>query len=249
MYSYDRTAAQAPNLKKLLKPLVEGHGDKQEADYALESMDDAILDAVGNSVLVKDVLDSLTKVSVSGQDRFEDGTLPSRSYSDSLGFSFTVRYPTDVTVEGTFTVALPRLGPLLMQAAKTEGVLVDKKALDTILRKLDLTGLVAEQLEGFSFIDEYAPPRKLLEKVQDIADSKVDTSIEAYAEGEPNVDLPEYPGVYLKWRFNKGDIKFSTPKGSRGSYQVSAKATWTVKPSHWAFESEARLNDWFRTNL
>lgn len=177
-------------------------------------------------------------------DSFSDGTLPSRGY-DSLGYSFTVSFPSRLYGSGTVELDLSdewRRGAAI--EARGEELEFTEDEIEQAGKNVDLVQLVRSELNGIDALPSLEDlPETQRIAAEDAIEEKCDTSIAAYSEEENDVELAEYPAVYLRWR---GSLKkFDSAVSQSGSkIIVKFKAEWVVRPHRWAYDSDARSSDW-----
>jgi len=219
------------------------------APKTLESLARSVMASAINAALRKvRVLDQLkvVLVSASPSDHFSDGK-EIGSDPDSLGYAFTIRYPTKAITSGTFELELQpnelvdELRREVDYALKQEDV-PSEPLLAALLQagtshlfdavKLEL----GKGLGSNKTLDRNDVPDKLLEAIESKAGEHVEQSIEAYSH-EGTVKLPEYPDVYLRWglRFDEMGLKV---QGSGFKYHVQVQVTWKIKPDRWAFAED-----------
>lgn len=197
-----------------------------------------------------DFLAHVKKVHVLGQSSFSDGKHPSRYSSDDTGYAFTVRYPTNAVTEGAVEMVLDegRIVRDVVDELELNDVSISQDDIRAELAKTDYESLFRKILPlAFGDLpDEHDLPEKLVERIEAAAEESVDTSIEAYTNDDPDLKLSEYPDVYLKWRIQKKRAELTTLQVAGSKIKLGFRVLWEIQPSAWAFEWDARRNDWNR---
>lgn len=212
---------------------------RKEAQYLLDRVVRDALDGILRKGTLVVKLGSKTR-------RYSDGTLPSRYSPSDLGYSFTITYPTEATAHLTGSFKIPDLARKLEDDFPDDDPAQVKEA----LQGFDVEKYLTDQILGIS--PQRPGERDLIDRVEDEinerAGDKVETSIEAYSEEEPDgVDLPEYPDIYLEWDAQLDEGKVTKAQLSGDSFQFEVVFNLKIKPKSWAFGDDPRERR--RTNL
>jgi hypothetical protein len=190
----------------------------------------AIPDALGNTDLDK----HLTSVEVPSEPRgrFSDG-YEIAPRSGSLGYAFTIHYPTKAVTTFSFEVDL--------QPAELEHSI---RMEQEVLKGID----IADMFKAVTATSALREPSDIIRTAIE-EKTEVQQSTEAYSHDGP-VKIAEYPAVYLRWDVQPAKQELKT-QGSGFRHKTVLKVEWSIKPDGWAFESDLRRrpNGWNRLRL
>jgi hypothetical protein len=247
-YSWETTDLGDSLLDNLFKPKATltptpPPQDTSGLDLKVERVLAEVLDGVVNQKLGKpgSILRGL-KVTVGGSTgSYSDGL---HATERSLGYTFTLRFPRQVKLQGSCTLDLSELPGLVAQRVDA-GI----PAVEAALSKANLDTLVPQVLKDLGVVpsDNWDIPEEVKDRVSEELDAEVQQSTEAYSQ-EGDVDLPEYPGVYLRWRLNLKGAVFGKATHQGLTFTVPLEIQWEATPSHWTFDPDTR-GSWNRIRL
>jgi len=228
------------SLSDLMAPHLEG-GDRYDHEYVVEHIDSAIDDMIYKGLSPKVIQGAMSKAKTSGRGSYSDGTYPR---DGGLGYSFTVEFPDKAVTEGVLTLPLPDLVKAAKKGLKDnpDVRLVDDKKLWAKLKRWDFGPAVKEAVEDQE-PDDFNLDATFVERLSDLASQGVEQSISAWKEGEGDVELGEYPGVYLDWDLRLKAFETGSIKVSGHQANVPLRATWELRPQRWSFDTD---RDWNR---
>ena len=213
-------------------------GDPDDVEQVIEDMDRVLHRIVWPTI--KAAMKTAKDIKPSQQeDSFSDG-LHLRQERDALGYAFTIHYPSSVEV--TFVAKLD-LGPLLLdllKAAQRGRVTVtDPSGLDHALKAIDWDRMVQEEVDDTSLANnEDDLDEEVRINIESRLEQDIRQSIEAYSH-DGNVELGEYPGVYLEWSLRNGGFTAKTRKVG-DTIELSLHTLWKSKPKAWQLGSSGR---------
>ncbi len=162
---------------------------------------------------------------------------------------FTVTYKTEVTAEGTFEVEIPDIEGVIREKLEdqygSDPLTASDAEISSAVKQFDVGAKIAKDLPSYGLIpaNDYELDSDLRDRLEDTLGATIEQRISAYDDGG-DVDMAEYPGVYLRWALKLKKAECGKPQVSGGKYHVPLKVTWEAKPNRWALGDPRSSGDW-----
>jgi hypothetical protein len=222
------------------------------------NLDKIVDNAVENEILrvwdKVDLVKAIKDVRVSPKDRrsFSDGILPGRR-DGSIGYSFTVKYPTAAMMTGEieFEIDEDKIVRDVADDLSYEDTTFETPVIRAAITKVDFEKHIQSTIKHAGELpdDHYDLDDDLRDKVEEAAAEHLEESMEAYTEDDPHLDLGEYPSLYYRWKMKRKSVEYGKPQADGRKYKMTFKILWDIAPDRWAFEDGARSNQWHRLGL